>query len=283
MLYSDEEDKEDDGFEQYNEEIDDTNSKRKNVRKYGSDNDINPSNIMQQSVPNEFTPAIYDSRKLPVYKSYAENEFFSPTSHSGSVSIPFNFTSDQDGYERSSVFGRSNQLRKAGASIMSGSIDPSFDKKTTVRIRGKHTEVTEGVIDKTLQEQEEMKSKKKEIRRANERLKTLEKLELYRQEKVKNEIERLEEERRLEEFNREQKRRDDGLKRRKIAQQKRMIEAAKQERMYIREKDEQRRREKEELDKIKNGMYFETQKQKIATHRDKQKQLEYDLKSKNLI
>ena len=178
----------------------------------------------------------------------------SPNSHSCSVSVPFNFTSDQDGQERSSMYGRSSKLRKAAASIMSGSMDSTpFDRKTIVRIRGKQIEMTEGIIDKTLEEQENFKFKQKEIRKANQRLKTLEKLERYRQEKVKNEIEKLEEERKMEEINKEFKRKGDMMKRKKIAQQKREIQAAREEREFKRQKDELKRKEAEEEEKEKKG------------------------------
>ena len=198
-------------------------------------------------------PAMNEMRKQPIYRSYAENGYMSPNSNTGSLSIPFNFTSDQDAYERSSMYNRSSQLRKAAASILSSSENAPFEKKTTVRIRGKQTEMTEGVIDKTLEEQEKYKSKQKEIRRANERLKTLEKLERYRQEKVKKEIERLEEERKMAEVNRELKRKEDMIKRRKIQQKKREIQAAKEEREVKRRMKEMKDREKIEMEKEKKG------------------------------
>ena len=71
----------------------------------------------------------------------------------------------------------------------------------------------EGMIDKTLEQQEKLKTQRKEIRRANERLKNLEKLEKFRQEKVRIEIERLEQERRNEEMNRQRRLKEDNDKR----------------------------------------------------------------------
>ena len=71
----------------------------------------------------------------------------------------------------------------------------------------------EGMIDKTLEQQEKLKAQRKEIRRTNERLKNLEKLEKFRQEKVRIEIERLEQERRNEEMNRQRRLKEDNDKR----------------------------------------------------------------------
>ena len=95
------------------------------------------------------------------------------------------------------------------------------------------------MIEKTLEEQEKLKTQRKEIRKANERLKNLEKLEKYRQTKVKEEIERLEQERREEEMNRQRRLKEDMSKRAAIgnfynknfiAKQKKEIQAAKEER-----------------------------------------------------
>ena len=161
-------------------------------------------------------------RKESVIKSYDEPEVIFSKSISGSVSVPFNFQSDHDVQGGSSMYSNSSRrqkyppsrLRGAGASIMGNAKSHSLDKKTTVRIRGKYhnqNSIKEGVIDKTLEEQEKHKSKQKEIKRANERLKNLERLEKYRQDKVKIEIERLQQERQAQEETKEKERKQNIL------------------------------------------------------------------------
>ena len=141
------------------------------------------------------------------------------------MSIPFNFSSE-NANGVSSMYGsssneianpRSKRLWKAGFSIIGGGVNISADKITTVRIRGKQTgiilylplEMKDGMIDKTLEQQEKIKSQRKEFRRANERLRNLEIIEKYRQIKVKEEIERLEQQRRNDEMIKQQKIKDD--------------------------------------------------------------------------
>ena len=58
------------------------------------------------------------------------------------------------------------------------------------------------------------------MKKANTRLKNLEKLEYFRMEKVRKEIERLEEERRKEEEERQKRKKNDALKRRQIEMKK---------------------------------------------------------------
>jgi len=109
---------------------------------------------------------------------------------------------------------KSKRLFKAGANIMGGLESLSLERTTTVRIKGKfknQNTVTECMIDKTLEEQEKIKTKQKELQRANERLKNLEKLEKVRQEKVKEEIERLEQERKQQEETKEKERKENIL------------------------------------------------------------------------
>jgi hypothetical protein len=259
-------------------------SSKKMVRPFDSDLQIKSEEMLYEEELKKFQNAEIERKQDSLMKSIAEHDFVSPKSGSDSVSVPFNFTSDNEGYERSSgVNFRPNRLRMAGASILSGSQSNGFDKKTTVRIRGKQTEMTEGMIGRTLEEQKKYEGKQKEIRRANERLKTLEKLEKYRQQKVKDEIEKMEEERRQEELNRENKRRENMKKRRRIAQQKREIEASKQEREREKSREIMEKLEIERMQRENKDNYFKKQKDKISSYRERQKLLENDLKEENLM
>ncbi len=70
-----------------------------------------------------------------------------------------------------------------------------------MRIRGKHNnfETRTGSVTRTLDEQSDHEYRKKELMKANERLKQLEKLERYREERLQREVAMYEEQRRREE------------------------------------------------------------------------------------
>jgi len=225
-------------------------SKQMGMR-FGSDLGIQVEDELDKA-KNEFdNHPLVEKHHLPERNSYANSGVKSPLSGSESVSVPFNFTSDSGGYDRTSAQNIQSRIRNAGAAVMADRSSGGFERTTTVRIRGKQTEITEGMIGKSLEEQKKYQSKKKEIRRANERLRTLEKLEKHRQQKVKEEIEALEEERRLQEDNKESKCKADMERRKKIAKQRRDIQAAKSYRAQSKQRELSEKREKEEASKEK--------------------------------
>lgn len=128
--------------------------------------------------------------------------------------------------------------------------------------------------------------KQREIKKANERLKNLERLEKNRQTKVKEEIERLEEERRMKVFNKEKERKENVLKRKRIQKQKEEIKAAKEKRELSRMKDNASHFVSMDDDKgsrVSKIDFIKKQKEKLSSNRSKRMQLENDLRSENLI
>ena len=71
----------------------------------------------------------------------------------------------------------------------------------------------EGIINKTIEQQEKIKLHNKEVKKFNERLKNLDKIEKFRQSKVKEEIEKLEQQRIENEMLKQQRLKDDIEKR----------------------------------------------------------------------
>lgn len=126
--------------------------------KFGSSSKVTPRYNQNDENYQQYTPHVVQQRpadlngknlrQSSLVKSYVDSEFISPKSGSESVSVPLNFTSENDVNGRSSMYSssmqdmvnsRSKRLWKAGASIISGGLSTPMDKKTTVRIRGKQT------------------------------------------------------------------------------------------------------------------------------------------------
>jgi len=100
---------------------------------------------------------------------------------------------------------------------------------TAIWIRGKHNEYIsqEGNFDFTIDEQKILEKWWVEMKKANNRLKNLEKLEYFRMEKVRKEIERLEDDWKKEEEERIKKKKSEALKRKIIEMKKQELEEAK--------------------------------------------------------
>lgn len=76
-------------------------------KSHQSQNMFNP---IHDSLDKHMTPM----RKDSVLKSYNESQFVSPKSISESVSVPFNFASENDIHGRSSMYSNSSQAMKYG-------------------------------------------------------------------------------------------------------------------------------------------------------------------------
>ena len=85
-----------------------------------------------------------------------------------------------------------------------------------MRIRGKNNMISTktGSVTKTLEEMNDFEAKKSEMARTTERLRVLEKLEKYREDKMRRELEMYEESRRKEDVD-IRKHRDSEVKRQK--------------------------------------------------------------------
>lgn len=88
-----------------------------------------------------------------------------------------------------------------------------------VRMRGKHGvyRTTQGDVNRTLDEAEATELRKRELRKANERLKKLEQLEKYKEEKMRRQYELIEEQKRREEEEHLQRKKKEEARRKHIA------------------------------------------------------------------
>eukprot|EP00743_Colponemidia_sp_Colp-15_P004140 GILK01004468.1.p1 GENE.GILK01004468.1~~GILK01004468.1.p1 ORF type:complete len:1127 (+),score=216.09 GILK01004468.1:56-3436(+) len=148
--------------------------------------------------------------------------------------------------------------------------------KAVLRVRGRYLDETvRGSIHQTLQEDKNEEERRKELKRSKERMKTLQKLEEFREARLRKELERLEEEKRKQQEERAKLEEQERRRLKHIETQKKKLEQQKQEREKTEaEKSaeleaEKSRLKQEEADKKR---YHEEQKRKLAEYHTKKQQ-----------
>ncbi|CDW78383.1 kinesin motor domain containing protein [Stylonychia lemnae] len=165
---------------------------------------------------------------------------------------------------------------------------PMQQDQIQVRIRGKNNliETKTGSVTRTLNEIQEQEQHKKDIQKTTERLKVLEKLEKYREEKLKKEIEQYEEQKKKEE-DEFLKLRDQEAKRVKYLEKQRgkldQLRMKKMEDELSKQKDLDKMKEKERMRRKMKEQEQEIQKKKIQEYHYKKRQTEELLANANYV
>ena len=171
--------------------------------------------------------------------------------------------------------------------LMQNSSQSGYDQ-CQVRIRGKNNQIETrtGSVNRTLEDLSDVEYRKKEMAKASDRLKQLEKLERYREERLHREIQIYEDQRRKEE---EEilRQRDNEIKRQKYFDKQKdqvsNIRVKKTEEEIQKAKAIEVNKKQEKLVKKKREQELEDQKRKIMEYKAKKKQTEHLLANAEYI
>ena len=163
------------------------------TQQYSSDHKLQETDIRQkkQHMSSHYSG---NFRNNPATQRTGQLALMNMGSSSGSALVPVGANSSRGSYGGAHSLVPKRPPRFGGVASSGDNIQ--------VRIRGKNNflEHKTGSVTRTMDEVFEEKARRQEINKAANRLKMLEKLEVYREEKMHKEIAQLEEERKLEEL-----------------------------------------------------------------------------------
>jgi len=183
-------------------------------------------------------------------------------------------------------YNRFNRMRSPDSTLRSddGPGSPSsmyqtkgnsvFGASPVIRMRGPNNKVI--TTRAKFIESAEENNRKRELKLAKQRLRTLESLEQYRAAKLSKEIERLKDQKRAEEDRLKAKKLEEERKRRKIDTQRRRIERFKAEKSVKQADDELNHELKRYKEENKRKEYHEVQKKRVVEYREKKRVEEQD-------
>lgn len=157
-----------------------------------------------------------------------------------------------------------------------------------VRIRGKNNnfETKTGSVTRTLNEIQEQEQQRRDMQKTTERLKVLEKLEKYREERLRKELEQFEEQK-LREMQEFQKQVEQDEKRTKYLEKQRVrleqMRLKKLEEELQQKREQEKAKEKEKSKRKVAEHEKEAQKKRIAEYKEKKRQTEELLANANYV
>lgn len=226
------------------------------------------SKLLAAAGSNSFSDAAQPTALVPHHQANSTVGGYGGAEASNVMKQTFESLNARD----SSYNGRVGRFSKGPADVSARS--GYSNDRIQVRIRGKNNEVARhtGSVTRTMDEMTEERKRKQEIAKAANRLKMLEKLEEYRENKMNLEIAQLEAERRREEEELRKARDKERKYAKYLERQKGKLAdyaVEKQERATQQKKEEEdkRRKEKEQAAKFKRDQ--ELKKKRIAEYKHK--------------